>query len=105
MKRPKYRTDIPADNLCIRRSTIFDNPKYKYNMFIYKKILQGHEATNFRVGHYLGQFNLPTVLIFSGITARRAVQALNNLPEFHTWGCLVDVVNWNLDHVIPFGET
>jgi len=104
MKRAKYKSEIITNNLCIRRSSIFNNPKYKYNMFIYKKVLQEHGATNFRIGHYGGHFNQPTVLIFDNIKAKRVTQALSNLPEFHDWGCIVDEVTWDLSHAITYTE-
>jgi predicted nucleic acid-binding Zn-ribbon protein len=70
-------------------STIFDSPSNKYDRELFQTTLKNAGATDAWSEDYSKGQNQPDVVMFVGISAEEAEEALNQLPVFSRWPSIV----------------
>lgn len=86
MKKSK---EIPKGTLFIQWSSIFDNPKNKYDIELFKNILKVAKVKEIWTDNAYGWSNQPEVVLFTGLQKEDAKQVLSLLAVFRKWGPII----------------
>ena len=80
--------------LYIHWSSIFDNPKNKYDVKVFSKILKNAGVEKVWSERLFGWTNQPKVVVFEGLSAKKAENALNSIPFFKKYGAIIHKKDW-----------
>lgn len=77
-------------------SSVFNNHNNIYDYDLFKQVIKKNGGKNIRTSYCYGWNNQPKVITFDAAPGRKKVieEALNNLPVFEVWGCIIRIKDW-----------
>jgi hypothetical protein len=80
----------------IANSSIFDNPQNMYDYELFKKIVKENGGKYIYLSNCFGWSNQPKVVAFTTTeeNLKNIENALNELPVFEIWGCIIREKDW-----------
>ncbi len=85
------------DTLYIAWSSIFNDPHNIYNKEVFTQTLKGAGAKKVWFDNAYGWSNQPEVVLFTGLSAKEAGVALDQLPVFNKYGAIIGNAFYNWD--------